>query len=261
LVRRLSVERRLAYVYDVLRELVSRDLKLRYRRSVLGMVWSLLNPLAQLLVFVLIFDRVLRFNIPNYPSFVFVGVLSWNWFQSAWSIATGAITDNRELVKRPGFPMAILPVVTVTAHLIHFVLALPILLLFVLLNGGRLNGAILFLPLVMALQFLLIVGLGYLTAAVHVTFRDTQHLLGVFLMLLFYLTPVFYDSKIIPERFRGIYNLNPMTRLIAAYRTILIQGQVPDLWGLLVLGILLVLLVWLGHAVFKQASYRFVEEL
>jgi lipopolysaccharide transport system permease protein len=253
--------RRLSYLCDLVRELVSRELKLRYRRSILGILWSLLNPLAQLLVFVLIFERVLRLDIPNYPSFVFVGVLSWNWFQSALSIATGAITDNRELVKRPGFPMAILPVVTVTTHLIHFLLALPILLLFVLLSGGRLTSTVLFLPLVMALQFLLILGLSYLTAAVHVTFRDTQHLLGVFLMLLFYLTPVFYDSKIIPERYQALYNLNPMARLVTAYRTILVQGQTPDLVGLLVLGILLGLLVWLGYAVFRQASYRFVEEL
>jgi lipopolysaccharide transport system permease protein len=249
------------YIYDLLRELVVRDMKLRYKRSVLGIVWSLLNPLFQMLVFIFLSRRVLSLDIPNYPSFVFMGVLAWSWFQGALLLTTGAITGNRELVKRPGFPTAILPVVTVTANLIHFLLALPVLLLFLVLGGGRLTSAILTLPFVILLQFLLILGLGYLVATVHVTFRDTQHLLGVFLMLLFYLTPVFYDASMVPARYQTFYRLNPMLHLIAAYRAILIQGNLPDLRVLLALGVLVGVLLWLGHTVFTRASYRFVEEL
>lgn len=253
--------RRPLYIYNLLRELVVRDMKLRYKRSVLGIVWSLLNPLFQMLVFVFLFRRVVPLDIPNYPSFVFTGVLPWNWFQAALLLATGAITDNRELIRRPGFPTAILPVVTVTTHLIHFLLALPIPLLFLLLGGGRLTSAILLLPFVIVLQFLLILGLGYLVATFQVTFRDTQHLLGVFFMLLFYLTPVFYDASIIPARYQTFYQLNPMAHLITAYRAILIQGDLPDLRALLAFGVLGGLLLWLGHAVFTRASTRFVEEL
>ncbi len=214
-----------------------------------------------MLVFIFLSRRVLSLDIPNYPSFVFTGVLAWSWFQSAVITTTGAITGNRELVKRPGFPTAILPVVTVTANLIHFLLALPVPLLFLVLGGGRLTGAILTLPFVIMLQFLLILGLGYLVATVHVTFRDTQHLLGVFLMLLFYLTPVFYDASIVPARYQIFYRLNPMFHLITAYRAILIQGNLPDLRALLTLGVLVGVLLWLGHTVFTRASYRFVEEL
>jgi lipopolysaccharide transport system permease protein len=249
------------YIYDLLRELVVRDMKLRYKRSVLGIVWSLLNPLFQMLVFIFLSRRVLSLDIPNYPSFVFTGVLAWSWFQSALLLTTGAITCDRELIKRPGFPAAILPVVTVTTNLIHFLLALPVLLLFLVLGGGRLTGAILTLPLVILLQFLLLLGLGYLAAAVQVTFRDTQHLLGVFLMLLFYLTPVFYDASMVPARYQTFYRLNPMLHLITAYRAILIQGNLPDLRVLLALGVLVGVLLWLGHTVFTRASYRFVEEL
>lgn len=253
--------RQLTYLRDLLRELVVRDMKLRYKRSILGVAWSLLNPLMQMLVFVFLFRRVLPLDIPNYPSFVFTGVLAWSWFQAALSLATGAITDNRELIRRPGFPTAILPVVTVTTNLIHFLLALPIPLLFIVIGGGRLTGAIVTLPLVIAVQFLLILGLGYLVATVHVTFRDTQHLLGVFLMLLFYLTPVFYDASIIPEHYQPFYRLNPMFHLITAYREILIQGNLPDLRTLLALAAIVGGLLWLGHRVFTRASYRFVEEL
>jgi len=111
----LSHVRQPLYIYDLLRALVVRDMKLRYKRSILGVAWSLLNPLIQMLVFVLLFRRVLQLDIPNYPSFVFTGVLAWSWFQSALSLAAGAITGNRELIRRPGFPAAILPVVTMTA--------------------------------------------------------------------------------------------------------------------------------------------------
>ena len=249
------------YIYDLLRELVVRDMKLRYKRSVLGIVWSLLNPLFQMLVFIFLSRRVLLLDIPNYPSFVFTGVLAWSWFQGALLLTTGAITGNRELVKRPGFPTAILPVVAVTTNLIHFLLALPVLLLFLLLGGGRLTSAILALPLVILLQFLLILGLGYLVATAQVTFRDTQHLLGVLLRLLFYLTPVFYAASNVPTRYQTFYRLNPMFHLIAAYRAILIQGNLLDLRALLALGVLVGVLLWLGHTVFTRASYRFVEEL
>ena len=259
--RTLLHNRRWIYLRDLLRELVARDIKLRYKRSILGVAWSLLNPLAQLLVFSFLFRAVLSLDIPNYPVFVFAGVLAWNWFQAALFLATGAITDNRELIRRPGFPAAILPVVTVTTQLVHFLLALPVLLLFILLGGGRLTGAVVALPLVIALQFMLILSLGYLVATFHVTFRDTQHLLGVALMLLFYLTPVFYDAKIIPPGVQIIYRLNPMVHLITAYRTILIDGNLPDLLTLLTLSLVSGGLLWLGHAVFRRASYRFVEEL
>ena len=186
---------RLAYVRDLLYELVVRDVKLRYKRSVLGIGWSLLNPLAQLLVFYFIFDLLLPLKIPNYTPFLFTGVLVWSWFQSSLQAATGSVVDNRELVKRPGFPATVLPPVTVTAHLIHFLLALPILLLFIMHGNSQFTSAILILPLLIALQLGLILGLGYLVATLHVTFRDTQYLVGVLLQLLFFLTPVFYRRQ------------------------------------------------------------------
>ena len=249
------------YLRDLLRELVVRDMKLRYKRSILGIVWSLLNPLIELLVLVFLFKRAFRLDIPDYPSFAFTGVLAYSWFQSALYQASGSITDNRELSRRPGFPVAILPVVTVTTNLIHFLLALPILLLFILFSGKSVTAAITTLPLVIALEYLLILGIGYLVATFQVTFRDTQHLLGVGLRILFFLTPVFYAATMIPPQYQTLYRLNPMARLITAYRTILLEGNPPDPSTLLILGVLTVGLVWFGYRVFMKASYRFVEEL
>jgi len=253
--------RGIVYLRDLLRELVGRDMKLRYKRSVLGIGWSLLNPLAQLLVFSLLFRFVLPLHIPRYSLFLFTGVLAWNWFQQSLFLATGAITDNRELIRQPGFPPAILPVAIVTTNLLHFLLALPILLFFLFVTGGRLTTVVLLLPLLLALQFCLTLGLAYLVATFHVAFRDTQYLLGVFLLLAFYLTPVFYDISAIPARYQRLYRLNPMTGLIDGYRAILMRGEAPDSPSLLALSVLTGALLWGGALVFKRASYRFVEEL
>lgn len=261
--RRLALTGRRQWIYyrDLLRELVVRDMKLRYKRSVIGVAWSLLNPLIQLLVLQLIFRLVLPLNIPNYTSFLFTGLLAWNWFQTALYTAAGSIVDGRELVKRPGFPVAVLPAVTVSVSFLHFLLALPILLVFLLFSGIPLTAAALILPGVYLIQFLLTLGPAYLLATIHVRFRDTQYLLGVFLLLGFYLSPVFYDAAVIPERFQWLYSLNPMAILIDAYRQALIYGQLPRLPLLAALGIFSLVLFWVGYRVFQRASARFPEEL
>ena len=251
----------LIYLRDLLKELVVREMKLRYKRSLLGIVWTLLNPLAQLLVFNFVFRYVLPLQIPNYAAFLFTGLLAWNWFQASMLTGTGGIVDNRELVKRPGFPPVILPIVSVTTNLIHFLLALPVLLLFLLLNGFRLNGAILFLPALLAVQFLLTVGLVYLFAAVHVTLRDTQYLLGIALMLGFYLTPVLYDLGSVPERFHWAYWLNPLAAIISSYRSILLNGELPGNLSMLYLVVISLLALWAGYRLFVKVSDRFIEEL
>jgi lipopolysaccharide transport system permease protein len=171
------------------------------------------------------------------------------------------VVDNRELIKRPGFPVPLLPVITVTNNLIQFLLALPILFAAIIIERTPLSISILLLPLIILIQFVFTVSLGYILSAFEVTYRDIQHLLAVMLMLLFYLTPVFYDSSIVPARFIFIYELNPMVHLMRAYRAILVQGAVPDLVAMLVLSALTALLLWLGLTIFTRASNRFIEEL
>lgn len=252
---------RLQYLIDLLRELIGRDMKLRYKRSLLGVAWSLLNPLAQLLVFSLIFRLVIPLGIPNYAAFLFTGLLAWNWFQSSLYAATGAIVDNRELIRRPGFSAVILPVVTVATNFIHYLFALPVLMVFLWMNGTALQSTALVLPVIFVVQFLFTLSLAYFVATVHVTFRDTQYLLGIVLLLGFYLSPVFYDASAIPERFQVVYRLNPMVMLINAYRQILLQGQLPQGIDLLALSLISAGMLWISHRIFVRASARFAEEL
>lgn len=252
---------RIKYIYDLLYELVLRDLKLRYRRSVLGLLWTLLNPLAQLLVLNLVFRLVLPLNIPDYSLFLFTGLLAWNWFQASLYAGTGSIVDNRELVRRPGFPTAVLPVVTVVSYFIHFLLALPVLLIFMLISGIHFSSAFFSLPFVFAIQFILSLSLIYLLAAIQVTFRDTQYLLGVLLFLGFYLTPVFYDSSAIPQQAQTLYRLNPMVTIIDAYRAVFIHAEFPAGQSVLLVALVSAAMLWITYHIFQKASYRFVEEL
>jgi lipopolysaccharide transport system permease protein len=251
----------MVYVWDLFRELIARDMKLRYKRSVIGIAWTLLNPLAELGILFLIFGLVLPLNIPNYPAFLFTGILAYGWFQNSLHFATGAIVGNRELVRQPGFPVLILPVVTVATNLIHFLLALPILVALLIYSGIQLTWAVAALPLVIVLQFLFTLSLAYLVATFHVRFRDTQYLLRVLLQLGFYLTPVFYAPSAIPERYQLLYRLNPLVFLVDGYRAVLIRGEFPALGYTTAVTIVAAVLLLAGLHVFRRASHRFVDEL
>jgi len=251
----------LRHTRDLFLELLAREMKLRYERSRLGMIWAVLNPLIQIAIFNFVFHSMIRLDIPHYPLFVFTGLLAWNWFREGLMSSVGAITSNRELVRQPGFPIGVLPIVAITVPLIDLLAALPVLLVFLLASGTNLTLAILTLPVLIVLQFLFLLAIGFVLASVHVTFRDVQHLLGVVLMMLFYLTPVFYALEMVPDSARAIYDLNPITRLITYYRQILIDGVAPDGGELLILAVLDVLLLPIGWFAFARARHAFVEEL
>jgi lipopolysaccharide transport system permease protein len=258
---RLVDGRKITHFFDLLRELVSRELKLLYKRSTLGIAWTLINPLLQLAVFSFVFRSVIPMNIPKFSSFAFSGLLVWSWSQTALFQATGLITNNKALIRQPNFPTAILPVVTTMTGLIHFMLALPVLILFLAIDGVQPSLVLLVLPLLMLIQFILTVSLAYPLAALNVTFRDTQYTLGVVLQMVFYLTPIFYDISSVPKQFQPFYQLNPMVPLLGAYRAILLKGTQPDWLALLILSFVVAALLPIGLGIFRRQSTTFVEEL
>ncbi|PSB01597.1 ABC transporter permease [Merismopedia glauca] len=249
------------HLWDLVIQLVSRELKLRYKRSVLGIAWTLLNPLLQLLVFATVFRGVLQLNIPHYASSVFCGLMVWNWFQSSLTDGTGVINANPTLIRQPGFPSIILPIVVILVHMVHFLLALPVLVIFLLIDGVMLQTTLWQLPLLMLLQLGFTAGLSYILAATNVMFHDTRYTVGVLLQLLFYATPIFYDLSHIPVRYQFWYQLNPIAHLVTAYRGILIQGVPPNWFPLLGVGVVAIGLFMVGRTYFMVQSDRFVEEL
>lgn len=248
-------------IFNLLRQLVSREMKLLYKRSLLGIAWTLISPLLQLAALAFVFQVVIPVEVPNYASFVFCGLLVWNWFQSAMFQSTGSIVANASLVRQPRFPSAILPVVTVTVGFIHFLLALPILIIFLMIDGVHIKSVALLLPLLQLIQSCFTITLGYFLSALNVTFRDTQHILNVVLLFLFYLTPVFYSIDGVPDEYLFIYNFNPMSCLISAYRSILLDGIYPDFHAILRILVCTLILLPISYQYFKYQSCKFSEEL
>ncbi|HJP03276.1 MAG TPA: ABC transporter permease [Planctomycetota bacterium] len=253
--------RRLLHARDLLYELVVRDMKLRYKRSFLGVLWTLVNPLLQLFVYDFVFRVLFQVKTPNYTVYLFIGITSWNWFQISVLEATGAILSNPDLIRQPGFPTAILPNVTVGSHLVHFLITLPILFGLVIYNGIPITLAILWLPVVILLQYVMTLGFALIGACLHVRFRDTQYLLSVFLMLGFFLTPVLYELAMVPERYHRYYRMNPMTHVVDSYRAILMRGESPNLNAMVLLAGGGTVLLGFAYLLFHRASANFVEEL
>lgn len=251
----------LAHWRDLLFELVSRDLKIRYQRSAIGLGWSLMKPLSQLLIFATIFTSVLPLNIPNYTTFVFAGVLSWAWFGASLTSAAVSVTGNREMVRRPGFPVHLLPVLTILSNGVHFLLALPLLVASSWIETGAPGLSMLALPAVILAQFLLTLAFANLIAAIHVYFRDVEHLVGIAIMLGFYLTPVFYRPLDSSHHFAFLTTWNPMAWVLEGYRAIFLHHAWPDPWIFVKLLALSIPLLVFGAWFFSRVSARFVDEL
>jgi homopolymeric O-antigen transport system permease protein len=256
-----DLERKLRHAWDVIAVLVSRDLKLLYKRSWLGFGWSLATPLVQLLVYSLVFRRVLNVRVEHYAAYVFTGVLLWGWFQSSLMQSTDLITGSRALVRQPGFPLPLLPYVTVGVRFTHFVVALPLLMIFLVSDGINPGMSWFALPLLIVVQFVFTVALAYPLASLNVAIRDTQHLVSVVLQLLMLVTPIFYSLDLVPPHIRRWFLLNPMLSLLQAWRDVLLHNRWPDLQVLLILSAASAVLLMAGRKLFVAQSHRFVEEL
>ena len=246
---------------DVLLGLVWREVKTRYRGSFLGFLWTLLNPLLLMAIYSLVFTVYMRVDMAKYPVFLFTGLLPWIWFTSALTTGATSIIEGSSLVKRVAFPPLMLPTVAVTANLVNFVLALPLLLLFMIGYHVPLTYAVLVLPVAVAIQYLFTLALAVILAMLTVRYRDLQHLLGNLLTLWFFLTPILYSLPMVPASFRSLLLANPMTSIIASYQDALYYGRFPSApRTLLAAGVSMALLV-LALQLYARWRWVVVEEV
>jgi ABC-type polysaccharide/polyol phosphate export permease len=228
--------------------------------TVLGWLWPLARQLVQLAVLVFIFSHVLDLGIRNFPVFVFCGLIAWTWFSVGLGAATSSLLDRRHLVYQPRVPPAVLPLVAITVPLVDMVMALPVLL--VMLSFGQgLRWTIVLVPLLLVVQFVLMSGVAWLTAAAAVFFRDVPNIVGVFLTVLFYATPVFYAVSKIPQRYSPLLHANPMTTLVEAYRALLLGDPFPGALACLYVVGLSIALAALGVWAFRRLEGRFADNL
>ncbi len=259
---------------DLVRNLVIRDLKVRYKNSVLGILWSLMNPLLMMIVFTVVFTvmaPVTSTSIRSFPVFVLCALLPWNFFASSVIGSTGSLVSNAALLKKVYFPREILPLSLILSNFVNFLIALIVLFIMIFIFQIPLTISALYLPIVIVIQIVFTLGVGFLLAAINVFYRDTQHLMDVVMLAWFFITPIFYPMNILPRNYelfgfnldvwRLAYILNPMASLIANYRTILYYGAPPALDFLARTAVTAGLVFLIGWLVFQRYSWRFAEEL
>lgn len=247
---------------EMIVSLVKRDLKSRYKGSVLGFLWMFLNPLLQLCVYTVVFSVIMKSGIEKFYLFLFVALVPWIFFSMCLSGGTTVIFAQQDMVKKIYFPRQVLPISYTTSQFVNMVLSFIIIFVVVAFSGIGLHAdALAFLPLVMLIEYMLALGITFLTSALTVYFRDLEHILGIVSMAWMYMTPILYDVTSVPEQLLPLFNLNPMTPIIVAYRDILYYGKVPQLKTLGNAFILGSIVMILGEIVFAILQRHFVEEL
>ncbi len=242
----------------LLRQLVARDFKAKYKRSILGVLWSFLNPLLTMMVQYIVFSTVFRNNIQNFPAYLLIGVVFFNFFSESCGMGLMSIIGNAPLITKVYIPKYIFPISRVLSSFINFLLALLPLFAVLLLTGQRITKAFFLLPFSLACLLLFCMGMALLLSAMMVFFRDVQFLWNVISMLWMYATPIFYPETIIPSQFVTLYKMNPLYHFIRFTRLVLLDGVSPEPRAYLFCIIAAVLPLLLGLAVFRKTQDRFV---
>lgn len=248
------------YAYrEMLRNLVKRDLRTRYKGSILGFLWTFVNPLLQLVVYSAVFSTILRMNVDKYPMFLFVALLPWLFFANCTQTGTGLIISYGNLIKKIYFPRDILPLANVTAGLINLALSFLIAFVALMIFKMPLTISLISLPVVMLIQYIFTLGFVYLLSGMNVFFRDIEHLWGILTMAWFYLTPIVYPLDMVPAKYIPYFFYNPFTAFVLAYRDILYRGIFPNFTMLLNLLVISILILIFGRLVFKYLERGFAE--
>lgn len=257
---------------ELIRNLVVRDLKVRYRHSVLGIAWSWVNPLLMMLVYTMVFNFLAgSSDLPNFHVFVLCALLPWNFFAASVGGGTASIVGNAHLIKKVYFPREILPISIVLSNLVNFVIALPVLFGLALFSGAPITKWVLLLPIPILVQTIFTVGICLFLATLNVFYRDTQIIMGVLMMAWFFVTPIFYpitqiplEAEILGITFNAqlwLRRLNPMASIVASYQDLLYHGAPTSLDFMLRTAATALIVLVAGYLLFLRYSSRFGEEV
>ncbi|WP_294751354.1 ABC transporter permease [uncultured Ruminococcus sp.] len=248
------------YAYrQMIISLVKKDLRGRYKGSVLGFMWTFINPLFQLIVYTIVFEHILDATVDKYYLYLFVALIPWIFFSSAITTGAASVLAQKELVKKIYFPRMVIPISYVTSCFVNMLLSFIVVFAVIIVTGTGFNFlALLTLPVIMIVEYIFALGMSLLTSAVTVYFRDLEHILSIVAMAWMYMTPIVYT---VPPQYEKYFRLNPMTHIIECYRTVLYNKQVPDLSTLLLAAGLGVFFLIFGAMVFNKLQRHFAEEL
>ena len=246
---------------EFLKTSILKEFRGKYKKSFLGVLWSFLNPLFQLLIYSLVFPFIMGNRVENYTVFLIIGIMPWTFFNNTILQSAACIVTNEGIIKKVFFPREILPLSTLTSNLINFLIMELIVFLALAVSGIGFTKALIMLPVIIIMQYIFQMGLAFIFSAITVYIRDVEYILNVFMMLMFYLCPVLYPTSMIPDNLIGWFQLNPMFHIIDFYRQILYLGQIPSMMSILKLFILCIVTAYIGYRIFKRLEKRFAEEL
>jgi homopolymeric O-antigen transport system permease protein len=251
---------------ELLWQMVGREVKSRYKQSILGYFWVILNPLAQMLVMSFAFSIILRIptnagaNIP-YSIFLFVGLLPWLLFSNSLSSSTTSLVASSSLITKIYFPRTILVLSTIIAKIIDFLFAILVLVVYMIIYNIPITWNILWVIPIFFIQQIFTLGLSFFFAAANLLYRDIQYLLNMIILLWFYATPIIYPADIVPEKYKFVFQINPMAVIINAYRQVILGGGEPK-YSSLIIGIIVSLIVlFIGFSYFKSREKIFADNI
>lgn len=246
---------------ELLKTSVKKDIRGKYKNSFLGVIWSFLNPLLQIAVYAIIFPIILKNNEPNYVIFLCTGLIPWAFFSTALNRSSSIIVENGNIIKKVYFPREILPISLVTSEAVNFIISTIIILGFVLFGGLGLTKYLIFYPIILLAQYITVLAISFILSSITVFLRDIQHFVGIFLQLMFYATPIVYNSKSIPKNFEWVLKYNPMSYIINAYRDIFYYQTRPDIKSIVILSGIMLGVTVVGYIIFNKLQKGFAEEL
>ena len=246
---------------ELLKTSIKKEVRSKYKNSFLGVLWSFLNPLLQIVVYAIIFSLILKNKQEHYAIFLCCGLIPWTYFSIAVNKSAFTIIENGNIIKKVYFPREIIPISVVSAETINFLISTLIILAFVLLGGMGISKYILFYPIILLVQYLIILSVSFIISSICVYFRDLQHFIGIILQLLFYAAPIVYSQDAIPTNYQWILKFNPMTYIINSYRQIFYYQSMIDLKSVAVLFVFGILSCFLGYKIFERLQKGFAEQL
>ncbi|MGC2657722.1 MAG: ABC transporter permease, partial [Bryobacteraceae bacterium] len=245
----------------LLQNLILKDFRIRYRNMSLGIFWSLLNPLVMMLVFTFVFSHIFKGNIAHYPAFVLCGLVPWNFFSGAWISGTNSLVENAALIRRVPVPRELIPISSVLSNCLHLGIQVALLVILLFASGIFPTRLWLWMPLIWTLEIVFLCGLSLVCAALNTYVRDTRYLVESAITILFWLVPVFYSFPMIPPRFKGIYEFNPVAALIMALRNVVLEGHSPASTLLYKLTVVSIATFFVGLYIFRRVRNNLYDYL
>ena len=246
---------------DLLRNMIITELKLRYRDSALGFLWTVLNPLFFLLILSIVFSKIMKIQIPNYTIFLLCGLTSWQMLQQTVLIATSSIVANQGIFKKIYVPKIVFPLANVLARYVDHLILTAVLFFFMIGFRMPLRWPLLFVPVLIVLHFLFALGLSLLAAVVYIKVKDIQHILGIVFQALFYITPILYAPENLPPGFRPLFTFNPFYYFVQCFRAPILYGSFPPWKDLLILCALTAVALAAGLALFYRKEKYFIFDM